>query len=170
MATILTQSNRPPTTPSVISIGASFSDRRPVAIGSLRAEWDGYPTLIGALPGSEDFDENNNPVPSVTGQLFDVATLDQAGDACLPFPLNSMTGMIALIIRTPNGCTFETKLDDVGAAGAVGALFYNPPDHTLVDFEAAGGFGASGCNASVSHHRECPMDSPSSRRWRQIPP
>src|SRR5204863_5148267 len=77
---------------------------------------------------------------AVTGPLFDVSTLDQAGDACLPFPLGSMTGKIAFIIRSEatGGCTFETKLTDVARAGAIAALMYNVADRDL----PPGGFGA----------------------------
>jgi hypothetical protein len=115
----------PGTPASVISVGASYSDREffPASV----AEPNG--TLLGAITSDGDL-----PTSPVTAPLLDVATLDQAGDACLPYPTGSMTGKIALIIRTPNGCTFETKLNDVQAAGAVAALIYNPPDHTLADF------------------------------------
>jgi minor extracellular serine protease Vpr len=122
----------PATAPSVISVGAANSDRSfyPASVALPSG------SLIGALTG-----DGSLPTSPVTAQLFDVATLDQAGDACLPYPTGSMKGMIALIIRTPNGCTFETKLDDVQSAGAVGAVIYDPPDHTLADFFPAFAFG-----------------------------
>ncbi len=122
----------PATAPSVISVGAENSDRSffPGAVAVAGG------SLLGALTG-----DGTLPTAPVAAQLFDVSTLDQVGDACLPYPLGSMQGMIALIIRTPNGCTFETKLDDVQAAGAVGAVIYDPPDHTLADFFPAFEFG-----------------------------
>jgi hypothetical protein len=113
----------PATASSVISVGAENSDR--IFYPASVAAPSGVP--IGALTG-----DGSLPTAPVAAQLFDVSTLDQVGDACLPYPLGSMQGMIALIIRTPNGCTFETKLDDVQAAGAVGAVIYDTPDHNII--------------------------------------
>jgi minor extracellular serine protease Vpr len=110
---------------SVIAVGASYSDRSffPASIMPPSG------SLIGGVTG-----DGTLPTAPVTAQLFDVSKLDQDGSACLPYPTGSMQGMIALIIRTPNGCTFETKLNDVQGAGAVGAIIYNPPNFTLAGF------------------------------------
>ena len=43
---------------------------------------------------------------------------------CDPFPSGSMAGSIALILR--GTCTFETKLDNAKAAGAIAGIIYNP--------------------------------------------
>jgi len=118
--------------PSAITVGAIYNDRF-LAPGSVSV---GDGPLIGALTGDEDTADT----PAVTGPLFDVATLDQAGDACLPFPTGSMTGKIAFIIRSEatGGCTFETKLNDVARAGAIAALMYNVADRD----PPQGGFAA----------------------------
>jgi minor extracellular serine protease Vpr len=119
----------PATAPGAISAGASFNDRifYPAAVT----------TPGGGLYGAftDDGPDQTNPPPAgpVTGQLFDVSTLDQVGDACLPFPPGSMTGRVALIIR--GNCTFEQ------GGGAAGALIYAPPDNdinTLPGFFSAG--------------------------------
>jgi minor extracellular serine protease Vpr len=115
----------PATAPSTISVGASFNNRI------------FFPASVmapgGALYGAftDNGPDQTNPPPSgpVSGQVFDVSTLDTIGDACLPFPRGSMTGMIALIIR--GTCTFESKMDDVQGAGAVAALIYTPPNNDL---------------------------------------
>ena len=82
----------PATAPSVIGVGASYNDRTfypaSVKVG------DG--PLLGATTGS-----GPRPDSPVSGPLFDVSTLDMNGEACLPFPIGSMTGKIALIIAAP---------------------------------------------------------------------
>jgi subtilisin family serine protease len=51
----------------------------------------------------------------------------------LPFPLGSLTGKIAFILRSQavGGCTFETKLNGVAAAGAIAGLIYTRPDRPV---------------------------------------
>ena len=115
----------PATAPAAISVGASFNDRAfyPAAVT----------TPGGGLYGA--FTDNGpnalNPVPSapVSGQLFDVSTLDQIGDACLPFPKGTMTGRIALILR--GSCNFEDKMNNVQGGGAAGALIYSQPNNDI---------------------------------------
>ena len=108
----------PATAPSVISVGASFSDRvfYPASVMASGG-------IIGAY--TDNGPDATNPLPSdpVSGALFDVSTLDQIGDACLPFPKGSMQGKIALILR--GSCNFEVKMNDVQGAGAMGALIYS---------------------------------------------
>ncbi|MGJ5814338.1 S8 family serine peptidase [Paludibaculum fermentans] len=64
----------------------------------------------------------------VSGPLVDVAVYDPTGWACDAslFPAESMTGMIALLER--GECDFETKLANVAAAGALGAVVFNTAD------------------------------------------
>ncbi|MDQ6662926.1 MAG: S8 family serine peptidase [Acidobacteriota bacterium] len=105
----------PASAPAAIAAGASRNDRTFVSqavvngVGSFTA----YP---GDKYGSS----------AVTAPLADVAALDGNGQACMAFPANSLTGKIALILRGP--CTFEDKLNNVAAAGAVGGLIYTTPD------------------------------------------
>jgi len=124
----------PGTAPTAITVGASYNDRvffpASVTVGgvALGAVTDGGPDAANPLPSGP-----------VSGQLFDVSTLDTIGDACLPFPKDTMTGKIALIIR--GSCNFEDKMNDVQGAGAVGALIYASPDRdlqTLPGFFSAG--------------------------------
>ena len=63
------------------------------------------------------------PAGPVEGQLEDVSRLDSNGQACAALPANSLQGLIAFIIR--GGCNFVIKLDNVAAAGAIGALVYS---------------------------------------------
>jgi minor extracellular serine protease Vpr len=116
----------PGTAPSAITVGASYNDR------------EFFPASVMLPVGNPlaAFTDNGpdatNPPPSgpVSGQLFDVSTLDTIGDACLPFPKGTMTGKIALIIR--GSCNFEDKMNDVQGAGAVGALIYASPTNDLL--------------------------------------
>jgi subtilisin family serine protease len=57
------------------------------------------------------------------------ATLKDSADfqnelGCDPFPAGSMAGSIALILR--GTCTFEIKLNNARAAGAIAGIIYNP--------------------------------------------
>ena len=116
----------PGTAPTAITVGASYNDREffPASV-----------TMAGGIALAAFTDNGpdaTNPPPSgpVSGQLFDVSTLDTIGDACLPFPKGTMTGKIALIIR--GSCNFEDKMNDVQGAGAVGALIYASPTNDLL--------------------------------------
>ncbi|QOY85784.1 S8 family serine peptidase [Paludibaculum fermentans] len=64
----------------------------------------------------------------VSGPLVDIAVFDPTGLACdgSLFPLESLKGAIALMER--GECDFETKLANVAAAGAVGAVVFNTAD------------------------------------------
>src|SRR5262245_36671806 len=116
----------PATAPSVIGVGASFNDRTffpaSVKVG------DG--PLLGAATGS-----GPRPDGAVSGALLAVSTLDTDGDACVPFPIGSLTGKIALVMRSPlvggANCGFETKLQDVQGGGAIAAVIYTSPDKPL---------------------------------------
>jgi subtilisin family serine protease len=112
----------PATAPSVITVGASFNDRTFFPAS--------YQVAGGPVVGAITFSNAASPADGVTGPLVDIATIDEDGEACLPFPLGSLTGKVALILRSPaaGGCTFETKLNDVGNAGAIGALVYTRPE------------------------------------------
>jgi len=103
----------PGTAPDAITVGASNNDR----FFAASAQVQGGNSLI-AVPG----DGANSPSP-ITAPLADVSALDGNGLACGAFPANSLAGAIAFIFR--GTCTFESKLDNVQAAGAVGALVYD---------------------------------------------
>ncbi len=102
----------PATAPSVIAAGASFNER----IFAGKAALAGGTSYL-AIPADE-----TRPDAPITAAVVDVATLDESGMACSPLPSGSLNGQIALILR--GVCTFEVKLNNAQAAGAVGALVY----------------------------------------------
>ena len=128
----------PGTAPSAITVGASYNDRVFFPAAVMLA---GGAKPIGAV--TDNGPDQTNPPPSgpVSGQLFDVSTLDTIGDACLPFPKGAMTGMVALIIR--GTCTFEEKMNDVQGAGAVGALIYGSPTSDITNLPGYFSAGAA---------------------------
>ncbi len=103
----------PATGPSVIAVGASANDRAFTA--SVLVPGAG---TLQAAPGSA-----SQSASAVTAPLADVAALDSTALACAALPANSLSGSIALILR--GTCPFETKLNNVQAAGAVGGLVYD---------------------------------------------
>lgn len=100
----------PATAPSALSVGASTNSR---TFGSSVA-FEGHEAVL-ALPG-------NGPVPEnvVSGEVADVALLDESGLACSALPEGSLAGKLALILR--GECTFQVKLTNARNAGAAGAL------------------------------------------------
>ncbi len=104
----------PAIAPSVIAVGASNNDR----IFAASVQVAGGSPLV-AVPGSA----STAQTPAATASLVDVTTLDGNGLACAALPANSLKGVIAFIER--GTCTFEVKLNNAQAAGAVAALVYN---------------------------------------------
>ena len=102
----------PATAPSVIAVGASSNDRTFLATVLIAGN-----NPIQAVPGSGV----NSPNP-ISGPLVDVSQFDNDGLGCNPLPPNSLASSVALILR--GTCTFEAKLNNAAAAGAVGALVY----------------------------------------------
>src|SRR5436305_8355871 len=103
----------PAVTPSAIAVGASNNDR--FFAGSLLLA--GGKTLA-AMPAAT----LAMPAP-VAAPLADVANLDGTGLGCDPLPAGSLSGAIALIFR--GTCTFEVKLNNAQAAGAIAATIYD---------------------------------------------
>lgn len=103
----------PADAPSAITVGASNNDRLfssavTTSAGASLQAW--APAGIGT------------PRP-LTAPLADVSPLDSSGHACSALPANSLAGSIALIFR--GICTFESKVNNAQAAGAVGVLIYD---------------------------------------------
>ncbi|MCW5982819.1 MAG: S8 family serine peptidase [Bryobacteraceae bacterium] len=98
--------------PASIAVGATSSSR--VFSGSVRLA-TGRQFL--AIPGS-----GPNSATPIAAPLFDVAAVDPSGLACGSLPGGNLAGRIALILR--GTCTFETKLTNAEAAGAVAAIVY----------------------------------------------
>lgn len=105
----------PGTAPDAISVGSMFNDR--LFSGTLKVG-DGSP--VQAIPGS-----GPNSTSPINANVTDIATLDPSGLACNSLPSGSLSGSIALVLR--GTCTFETKINNVAAAGAVAALIYATP-------------------------------------------
>lgn len=100
----------PATAPSALSVGASTNSRTfgfSVAV-------EGHDPFL-AVPGT-----GAPPAEPVSGAVADVRGLDESGLACSALPEGSLTGRIALILR--GECTFQAKLTNAKAAGAVAAL------------------------------------------------
>jgi hypothetical protein len=103
----------PGDSPDAITVGASNNDR----LFAASAQVSGGTALIAA-PGNGP----NSSTP-ITAPLLDVTALDGTGLACGALPANSLNGAMAFIFR--GTCTFESKIDNAQAAGAVGALLYD---------------------------------------------
>ncbi len=97
---------------SVIAVGATWNDRI-VASQFELSTGDQYTAL-----------EGDGPLPDapLSAPVRDVAGLDPTGLACGTFSPGSLAGDIAFILR--GTCLFEEKLNNVQAAGAIGAVIY----------------------------------------------
>ena len=107
--------NSPATAPSAIAVGATRNGRTfaaSVRSGSLGA--------LLAFGGS-----GPSPAAPVSAAAFDIFSLDATRLGCNPFPAGSLGGRIAVISR--GDCTFEIKINNAQAAGAVAALVLAAP-------------------------------------------
>jgi minor extracellular serine protease Vpr len=112
--------------PSAISVGAIQNDRYFSGSVSIAG---GAPYV--ALPGN-----GPNPTTPISATVFDVSTLDPTGFACSPLPAGSAAGQIALILR--GVCTFEAKLVNAQAGGAVAAILYTDAARPVALYPAVG--------------------------------
>jgi minor extracellular serine protease Vpr len=112
--------------PSVIAAGAEENDR--ILGGSVAIAGD---KTYRANPGN-----GPNSDSPVSATVLDVASVDKSGLACSPLPAGSATGQIALILR--GTCTFEQKLNDVQAGGAIAAIVYATPSNPAIFSMAVG--------------------------------
>ena len=99
-----------------LTVGANWNGR---IFGSGIRVNDGEP--IFGLPG-----DGPAPPGPLRGPLKDVAGIDQTGLACDSLPGGSLAGRVALILR--GSCTFEIKLNNAAAAGAIGAVVFTHAD------------------------------------------
>ena len=100
-------------TASAISVGAIQNSR---FLAGSAAVGGGTPYM--AFPGSSSSDNATLSAPMV-----DVFTVDPTSLACSPLAAGSVTGQIVLVSR--GTCSFETKLNDAQAGGAVGVILYS---------------------------------------------
>ena len=118
----------PATAPSVIAVGSTgnshFFDPGVSAAG-------GPQNLAGALG-----DDSSAPFGAWSFPAVDVSKISADTFGCSAFPAGSLTGVIALIQRSPansaNGCTFATKVDNAVDAGAYGVVLYMADSSALI--------------------------------------
>ena len=99
--------------PDVITLGAIMNDR---VLGYAI-------TVMGVAPYAAFPGNGPDPGLAIAGPLWDVATVDPTGLACSPLPPGSAAGMVVLVLR--GTCTFESKIDNVAAGGALAAIINN---------------------------------------------
>jgi minor extracellular serine protease Vpr len=124
--------------PGVIGVGANVNDR--VFGGAAIA---GEKTYL-AMPGS-----GPNPASPLAAGVADVEQFDPTGLGCAGFPEGALAGRIAFILR--GSCTFEAKLNNAAAAGAVGALIYS---HQFSPDAITMSVGSATLPASMMSHRD----------------
>jgi subtilisin family serine protease len=125
--------NSPASAPSAIAVGATENDRLFAQAQVLVDGASGY----AAQPGN-----GPRPAAPIAAPLADVSLLDTTGEACAPLPPNSLTGSIAVILRSPRlgpTCFFQNKLNNAQNAGAVAAVVYmNADSPGLVTMDVQG--------------------------------
>jgi hypothetical protein len=99
--------------PEVIGVGASGNERT----YSVAATLDGFPPYA-ALPGS-----GPDPGGVIKAAVVAAHTLESSGLLCSAPDAGSLAGKIVLIQR--GNCTFEVKLMNAAAGGAIAGLIYN---------------------------------------------
>jgi len=105
--------------PDAIAAGAVFNRR----IFDYAVNVAGLAPLQAAIPdASADLNSPDLSDP-ISASIVDVAQIDGDGLACETLPDASLAGLIALIQR--GSCSFNAKLDNAAAAGAVAAVVYN---------------------------------------------
>jgi len=150
--------NSPATAPSVIGVGATVNSH--VFNPSVSVGGPGAPSsLVGIAAQNSDaiFPYVNNPsygasdalFPAVAAPLLDVAQTGNDGYACASLPAGSLNGAFALIERGPAGgsaCSFNTKVANAQAAGAVGVILYMYDSSATINPE---GMGFSSANPLI---------------------
>ncbi len=142
--------NSPATAPSVIGVGATVNSH--VFGPSVSVNAPGAPSTLQGIPAQNSdaiFPYANNPsygaedavFPAVTAPLIDVAQTGNNGYACASLPAGSLNGAFALIERGPAGssaCTFNSKVANAEAAGAVGVILYMYDSSATINPEGMG--------------------------------
>ena len=96
---------------SVIAVGAVRNDR--ILANNVIVNGESYLAFAGTGP---------KPASAISGNIYDVAGTDPTGFLCSPLAGGSATGQVALILR--GVCTFEDKLNNAKAGGAIAAIIY----------------------------------------------
>ena len=109
--------NSPGTAPSAIAVGASANSH--LVYQTVRVNGVGGPGNLRGLTG--DGPKISAPL---TAPVKDVTTVGDNGQACAALPPGSLTGTWALILR--GTCFISNKVNFAQAAGAIGAIVYQP--------------------------------------------
>ncbi|HUB83497.1 MAG TPA: S8 family serine peptidase [Bryobacteraceae bacterium] len=124
----------PGSAPSVITVGATINSH--VFNPSVTVNGSGAPAnLKGIAAAISDSAFYPSVVGANSGVLIDVTKLGDNGQACSALPAGSLTDDYALVQRSPStgsGCSFDTKAQNVSAAGGIGIVFYMADTTALV--------------------------------------
>jgi minor extracellular serine protease Vpr len=128
----------PATAPSVIAVGGTLSSHAlgslvtamsssaPASLKSIAAQRSD--SCFGWDPASQDctiFLLPPSISPGLTAPMVDVTTTGDNGQACSALPANSLNGKFVLIQRGGgSACTFDAKVENATAAGAIGVVLY----------------------------------------------
>jgi uncharacterized protein (TIGR03437 family) len=140
----------PASAPSVIAVGATVNSH--VLEPSVSVNTASAPSSLKGVPAQDSdaiFPYANNPsyqaydavFPAVAAPLIDVAQTGNDGYACTALAAGSLNGAFALIERGPQGnstCSFNLKVANAQAAGAVGVIFYMYDSSAPVNPEGMG--------------------------------
>jgi hypothetical protein len=117
----------PAVLPEVIAVGANGNSR----IRDVAFRLQGVENPYVAEPGN-----GPNPRSIVKGPMAAVHSVDRSGLACEALPADSLKEMIVLIQR--GSCTFEVKINNAAAAGAIGVVIYNNRPNELILMNVGG--------------------------------
>jgi hypothetical protein len=116
----------PALAPDAIAVGSTINQRYfNYSVGA-----PGFGPVNASVPDTSGDPNMPNIIDPVQNQIVDLSQFDGQGLACDTLPSASLTGKIALIQR--GICTFDTKLDNATAAGAMAAIVYNKDDSGLL--------------------------------------
>lgn len=123
----------PATAPSALAAGASTNSHIVVSTISVP---NGPQNLQGI---AAVFGDGPVPAQPLTAPMADVSNLDGTGQACSALPANSLSGKIALVVRSqPGGCFFVDKATNVQNAGGVGVIVIERPGSEDLSFFPGG--------------------------------
>jgi uncharacterized protein (TIGR03437 family) len=142
--------NSPATAPDVIGVGATVNAH--VFNPSVSVSGPGAPSSLQGIAAQDSdaiFPYVSNPsyggsdavFPAETEPLIDVAQTGNDGYACVSLPAGSLNGAFALIERGPasnSNCTFNLKVANAQAAGAVGVILYMYDSSAIISPEGMG--------------------------------
>ena len=111
----------PGTAPSAVTVGASTNGH--VFLQAVRVPGANVPANLQTI--AAQFGDGPLPSAPLTAPLKDVSKLDSTGLACSALPAGSLTGSIAMVVRSQ--CFFSDKVNNSYNAGAVGVVIVQAP-------------------------------------------